>query len=100
MLSYEEIRKTLDEVDDKFKERDKQRAKARREELEAKGIRRVDDSQIPKKHCDHPNTIENSTATFFWVVAMVISLLFHGGWMLCILEMVVWLKFITRHNEK
>ena len=48
--------------------------------------------------CEHPNTIENSTATFFWIVAMGVSILFKGGWILCILETVIWFKFITRHD--
>lgn len=48
---------------------------------------------------DHPNTMENSTATIVWIVVMVISLLFKGGWALCILETIIWWKFITRHKE-
>lgn len=49
--------------------------------------------------CDHPNTMENSTATILWIVAMIISLLFKGGWALCILETIAWVKFITRHDK-
>lgn len=49
--------------------------------------------------CDHPNTPENSTVTIFWIVGMIISLLFKGGWALCILETIAWWKFITRHNR-
>lgn len=49
--------------------------------------------------CDHPSTMENSTATVLWIVAMIASLLFKGGWVLCILETVAWWKFITRHNK-
>jgi hypothetical protein len=47
---------------------------------------------------DHPNTMENGTATFLWIVVMIISILFKGGWVLCILETIIWWKFITRHN--
>lgn len=47
---------------------------------------------------DHPNTMENGTATTLWIVIMIISLLFNGGWILCILETVVWWRFINRKN--
>ena len=49
--------------------------------------------------CDRPGTMENSTATFIWIVSMIISALFKGGWVLCILETIAWWKFITRHNN-
>ena len=49
--------------------------------------------------CDHPSTMENSTATVLWIVAMFVSLLFKGGWALCILETVAWWKHITRHKK-
>lgn len=49
-------------------------------------------------NCDSPGTMGNGAATFFWVVAMVISALFKHGWALCILETIVWWKFITRHK--
>lgn len=48
--------------------------------------------------CDHPSTMENGTATILWIGAMVVSLLFKGGWALCIFETIVWWKFITRHK--
>jgi hypothetical protein len=52
----------------------------------------------PKERCDHPNTIEDSTATVFWIAAMIISLLFKGGWAMCILETIAWWKFISRYK--
>ena len=52
----------------------------------------------PKQTWDHPNTMENSTATVLWIVAMIISLLFKGGWALCIVETIIWWNFITRHK--
>jgi hypothetical protein len=99
MLSYEDYRKIFDEVDKKFKEREEKQDKERLEELAKKGIFPPDPSTYQKKYCDHPNTMENSTATIFWIVGMIVSLLFKGGWALCILETVAWWKFITRHNK-
>lgn len=48
------------------------------------------------KSIEKPDTMDNGTATFFWIVAMVVSLLFKGGWILCILETIIWYKHITR----
>lgn len=82
----------------------------RRQELIDKGYTPLWDENNNSTHpdkdrglygdCDHPNTPENSTVTIFWIVGMVITLLFKGGWVLCILETVAWWKFITRHNKK
>ena len=48
------------------------------------------------KEIEKPGTMDNGTATFFWLIAMIISLLFKGGWILCILETIIWYKHITR----
>lgn len=88
-----------------------EREKERYDELVAKGYtpqwdRETGESTHPAKDigfygdCDHPNTPENSTVTIFWIVGMIISLLFKGGWALCILETIAWWKFITRHKNK
>ena len=50
-------------------------------------------------NCDHPGTMENGTATLIWVVLMIVSALFKHGWIPCILETIIWLKFITRHEN-
>lgn len=99
MLSYEDQKKIFDEVNKKFEEEEDKREQERLKELEKRGIVPPDSSTYPKKYCDHPNTMENGTATFFWIVAMIISILFKGGWVLCILETITWWKFITRHNK-
>lgn len=99
MPSYEEMRKILDKVDEEFKERDRKRAENRLKELEKMGLKPFDSSQHPKQRCDHPNTMEDSTATILWIVVMIISLLFKGGWVLCILETLIWFKFIARYSE-
>ena len=98
MPSYDEMKKILGEVDRKFEERDRRRAEDRRKELDKMGLKpfEADKSQ---KYCDHPNTMENSTATLFWVIGMIISLLFNYGWVLCIIETIIWFKFITRHSR-
>lgn len=92
----QELRKRREKEEQEFKQKIEE---MRRKELEAKGVKPFDKSQIPPQRCDHPNTIEDSTATIFWVAAMIISLLFKGGWILCLVETIIWLKFITKYKK-
>lgn len=102
MPSYEEISAIFDKVDKEIKERHEQEEREWQKEIER---RRTNGEKIigpssgpaPKQRCDHPNTPEDSTATIMWIVAMVISLLFKGGWVLCIVETIIWFKFISRY---
>ena len=98
MPSYEELRKIFDKVDKEFKEKEEKRVRDHLEECKKKGIVPPDPKTYPKQRCDHPNTMEDSTATIVWIVVMIISLLFKGGWALCIIETIVWWKFITRYK--
>lgn len=98
MSSYEEMRAILDEVKRESKERAERKAEERRKELESMGITpiHIDES---KKCYDHPNTMENSTATFFWIVVMIVGVIFKDRWMIWIIATVIWAKFITRHGK-
>jgi hypothetical protein len=96
MPSYEEMRKILDEVDKKFEEREKQRAQEREEELKKMGVEPV---KAPKKHIDHPNTMENSTATVLWIASLVVGSIFKRAWLIWVVSTLIWFKFITRHNS-
>lgn len=98
MPSYDEMRIILDKIEKERNEREERRCQARLKELEDMGLKPFDPNQCPKQRCDHPNTMEDSTATVVWVVAMIVSLLFKGGWILCILETIVWWRFITRYK--
>jgi hypothetical protein len=99
MPTYEEMRELRQKREREREEFNKKREEMRIKELEAKGIKPFDISQVPPQRCDHPNTMEDSTATILWVVVMIISLLFKGGWALCILETIIWIKFITRYKK-
>lgn len=99
MPSYEEMRKIFDEVDKKFEERDKKREEERRKEIETMGLTYINGDTPQKKHFDHPNTIENSTATFFYVIVMLVGSIFKGNWVIWIIATVIWAKFITRHDR-
>lgn len=101
--------------DDMIKEREKHKKedeefqkhlrRLRIEEIRAKGLEPLFDedgnSLVPEKKptYDHPNTMENSTATILWVVVMVVGSIFKGNWVIWIVATVIWAKFITRHNR-
>lgn len=105
MVSFEEMVEESKKHAEEEKERKRQYNRMWMEDLRKQGIEPTFDedgkSLIPpkKETWDHPSTMENSTATVLWIVAMVISLLFKNGWVLCILETIVWWKHITRHNR-
>lgn len=99
MPTYKEMQELMEKRKIEEREFEQKIKEMRRRELEAKGLKPFDISQIPPQRCDHPNTMEDSTATILWIVIMIISLLFKGGWILCIIETLIWLKFITRHSR-
>ena len=103
MPTWEDIIAEMKKREKEKKDFEKHLEKLRLEELEKRGLKYQKDTEKQKNDfhgdCDRPGTIENGTATLFWIVAMVVSLLFKGGWILCILETIVWWKFITRHKK-
>ena len=99
MPSYEEMHKIFDEVNKEFKERDKKRDEERHKKVELMGLTYINGNTSYKKHYDHPNTMENSTATFFWIVSLVVGAIFKGAWMIWIVSTIIWWKFITRHDK-
>lgn len=50
--------------------------------------------------CDSPYTMENSTATIFYIVAMAIGTFFNARWFIYIVATIIYAKFINRHNKK
>lgn len=99
MPTMEEMRKYTEKYKKEREELNKHLEKSRLKELEAKGIKPFDNSQVSKKYCDHPNTIENGTATFFYIIVMLVGSIFKGNWVIWIIATVIWAKFITRHDR-
>ena len=99
MPTVEEMRKYAEKYKKEREEFNKQLEESRLKDLEKKGIKPFDESQIPKKYCDHPNTMENSTATVLWIVVMLVGSIFKGNWAIWIVATIIWLKFITRHKK-
>lgn len=99
MPTVEEMRKYTEKYKKEREEFNKHLEESRLKDLEAKGIKPLDKSQVPKKYCDHPNTMENSTATFFYIIVMLVGSIFKGNWVIWIVATVIWAKFITRHDR-
>lgn len=99
MPTWEDIAAEMKERQEQRKDFEKHLEMLRLKELEKKGIKTLKrENNNFHGDCDHPGTIENGTATLFWIIAIIVSMLFKGGWVLCILETIIWWKFITRHN--
>ena len=99
MPTMEEMRKYQEKYKKEQEEFNQHLEELRLKELKKRGLKPFDTNQVPKKHCDHPNTMENSTATFFYVIVMLVGSIFKGNWAIWIIATVVWAKFITRHDR-
>jgi hypothetical protein len=99
MLSYEEQSKIIQDVKKRHEAEEKRRVEAHLDECRKNGIIPPDPKTYPKQRCDHPNTMEDSTATVLWIVVMLIGSIFKGNWVIWIIATVIWWKFITRHSK-
>lgn len=64
-----------------------------KEEKERENEEKLRDLYI---NSDHPDTMENGTATFLWIVVMVVGAIFKGNWVIWIVATIIWLRFINR----
>ena len=47
--------------------------------------------------CDHPNTLENGSATILYIIIMLAGSIFNDRMLIWVTATFIWLKFITRH---
>lgn len=105
MITFEDMIKEREKHKEEEKEFQKELNRMRIQELRDKGLEPMFDedgnSLMPQKKPthDHPNTMENSTATFFYVIVMLVGSIFKGNWVIWIIATVIWAKFITRHDR-
>lgn len=105
MITFEDMIKEREKHKEEEKEFQRKLNRMRIEELRAKGLEPMFDedgnSLVPPKKptYDHPNTMENSTATVLWIVVMLVGSIFKGNWVIWIVATIIWLKFITRHKK-
>lgn len=67
--------------------------KKTQEEKERENEEKLRDLYI---NSDHPDTMENGTATFLWIVAMAVGTIFNGRLIIWIVATIIWLRFINR----
>ena len=105
MITYEDMIKEREKHAEEEKEFQRKLNRMRIKELRDEGLEPMFDedgnSLIPpeKETFDHPNTMENSTATVLWVVIMVVGSIFKDNWLIWIFATFIWFRFITRHDR-
>lgn len=99
MPTYDEMNEWRKQWKKEREEFDKKLEERRHKEWEEKGIKPFDMSTVPPQRQDHPNTIEDGTATVLWIVVMLVGSIFKGNWFIWIIATVVWAKFITRYKK-
>lgn len=52
-----------------------------------------------EEHFDSPYTMEDGTATFFYIITMVIGTLFIDRWLIYIAATFIYLRFKNRHKK-
>lgn len=83
-----------------------QKAREEAERLERERMERIAagypaEPAPPKKpQYDSPYAMENSTATFLYIITMIVGTLFHDRILVYVAATVIWWKYITRHKEK
>lgn len=106
MITFDDIAKEREKHKEEKKEFQRELNRLRIKELREKGLEPTFDedgnSLIPQKQptYDHPNTMENSTATLFYIIVMLVGSIFKENWMIWIVATGIWINFITRHNNK
>jgi hypothetical protein len=72
----------------------------RKQELAKKGII-TQENKKDNFHgdCDHPNTMENGSATILYIIIMLGGTIFNDRLLIWILATIIFWKFITRHKK-
>lgn len=62
------------------------------------GKRKTDEELAEESYVnhDHPNTMENGTATFLYIIAMVVGTIFYDRWLIYIIASIIYFSFINR----
>jgi hypothetical protein len=99
MPTTEEMNEWREEWKKEKAEFQKELDEIQRKEWKKKDIKPINIGQIPEKRHDHPNTMEDSTATVVWIIVMLVGSIFKGNWIIWIIATVIWAKFITRYKN-
>lgn len=78
-----------------------QQKKERRDKVESYNMSETDKkSDNFYGDCDSPYTMENGTATVFYIITMVVGTLFIDRWLIYIAATLIYFGFKNRHNKK
>lgn len=99
MPTYDEMNEWREKWKKEREEFQKELDEIQRKEWEKKGITPKEIGKIPEQRHDHPNTMEDSTATVVWLAVMLVGSIFEGNWAIWIIATVVWAKFVTRYKD-
>ena len=89
----EEVKKEQQELYDRINKNIEEHQKKRQEQQKLNNENVYGD-------WDHPNTMENSSATILYIIVMAISIIFVNGWMVWIVASIIYFRFITRHSRR
>lgn len=95
MSSYEEQMKFIHEAKEQDEKRKAQAVKKWQENCQTNNVGY--DVETDKQYWDSPYAMENSVATIFWIVIMVVGTIFKDSWMIWVIATFIWWKFITRN---
>lgn len=103
MPTYAEMQKLIKQRQKEREPFEEHLRELRRQELAKQGLKLIETNELEQKDfhgdCDSPSTMENSTATFFWILSLVVGAIFKGNWVIWIISTVIWARFITRHKK-
>lgn len=99
MITVKDMKPYLEKSRKEREESNKKLQEVHRKELEAKGVKFIEEEESEPTHFDHPNTMENGQATALYILVMLIGLIFNARWLIWIFATVVYFKFITRHKK-
>jgi hypothetical protein len=49
-------------------------------------------------YSDHPSTMENGTATFFYIIIMLVGIIFIGRLLIWVTASIIYFRFINRYK--
>lgn len=84
-----------------FRQREKKRMEEERKRQEVNVVASGDqwcDKNEPQY--DHPDTMENGTATLFYIIVMLVGAIFIDRLLIWGMASFIYFKFITRHHKK
>lgn len=72
----------------------------RKKEMERKEQIQEENAKHSYIYGDHPNTMNNSTATVLYIIIMLVAIIFVDRWLIWIFASIVYFRFITRYERR